>query len=131
MTSRIDQHLGIHPEALRLANQRSELLAANLANADTPNYKARDIDFDGAMKAAMGRQEGLQMNRTAASHMGPRGSEPGEIRYRNPMQPSIDGNTVDAAEEQVRFAENTMRYMASLEFVEKDFQRLKKAVRGQ
>ena len=131
MTSRIDQHLGIHPEALRLANKRSEILGANLANADTPNYKARDIDFDGAMKAALGRQEGLQMARTATGHMGPRGSERGEILYRNPMQPSIDGNTVDAAEEQVRFAENTMRYMASLEFVEKSFNRLKKAVRGQ
>ncbi len=131
MASRIDDALGIHPQALRVAQQRTEILGANLANADTPNYKARDIDFEGAMRAELGRQDGLQMSRTSPGHSGPRGAEPGDIQYRVPFQPSIDGNTVDAAEEQTRFAENTMRYMASLEFVESNFQKLKKAVRGQ
>lgn len=129
--SRIDNALGVHPQALGLAQKRTEILGANLANADTPNYKARDIDFEGAMRSALDRQKGLQMSRTNQGHMGPRGAEPGQIQYRVPQQPSIDGNTVDAAEEQVRFAENTMRYMASLEFVESSFQKLKKAVRGQ
>jgi flagellar basal-body rod protein FlgB len=131
MATSIDDALGIHPKALSLAQRRTEILSANLANADTPNYKARDIDFEGAMRAEMGRQKGLQMTRTNAGHLGSHGTDSGAIQYRVPNQPSIDGNTVDAAEEQTRFAENSMRYMASLDFVEGTFQKLKKAVRGQ
>lgn len=131
MATSIDDALGIHPKALSTAQRRTEILGANLANADTPNYKARDIDFEGAMRAELGRQQGLQMTRTNAGHQGPRGAASGDIQYRVPNQPSIDGNTVDAAEEQTRFAENTMRYMASLDFVEGTFEKLKKAVRGQ
>jgi flagellar basal-body rod protein FlgB len=131
MAISVDDALGVHPYAMKLAHQRSQVIGANLANADTPNYKARDIDFQGAMRAELGRREGLTMTTTSEGHLAGPGGNPGELQYRVPFQPSIDGNTVDAAKEQTRFSENSMRYMASLQFVEGTFSTLNKAAGGQ
>lgn len=131
MAISVDDALGVHPQAMRLAHQRSQVLGANLANADTPNYKARDVDFEGTMRAELGRREGMDMSATSEGHRAGSGAKPGELQYRVPHQPSIDGNTVEAAKEQTRFSENSMRYMASLQFVEGTFSTLDKAAGGQ
>lgn len=125
-----DNALGIHPKALHLREQRSEVLAANLANADTPNYKARDLDFRAVLQGVKSAE--LPLNVTHPSHLGAPESPAGaELKYRNPYQPSLDGNTVESEQEQMRFAENALRYQASLRFVGDDFTGLKNAIRGE
>jgi flagellar basal-body rod protein FlgB len=113
----IDNFMGIHEQALRVRDYRSELLAANLANADTPGYKARDIDFKQILSGELSPPQGLTT--THQRHFNPEqgliGSD--QVAYRIPDQPSLDGNTVNTEHEQVAFASNTLRYQASLEFV--------------
>jgi flagellar basal-body rod protein FlgB len=107
----LDSYLGVHPQALKLSAQRSEVLAANMANADTPNYKARDVDFKTALAAsANGSTGGL---------------------YRVPLAPSLDGNTVDVHVEQANFAQNAIRYQSSLAFLSGKFRSLVTAITGQ
>ena len=135
MTSAIDKHLGVHAQALTLRSQRTELLAANLANADTPGYRARDIDFKAALAQAGGNaQQGVHLQTTNAAHIGPKmanGAPAPELKYRNPLAPSLDGNTVDAQLEQAAFAENTVRYQATLQFLNSKFRGLMTAITGQ
>lgn len=124
--------LGVHPEALVLRAQRSSVLASNMANADTPNYKARDIDFQAMLKAQVGKLEGMQVRSTHANHIN-MNSSAGSISeplYRAPLHASLDGNTVDAEMESVRFAENAMRYEASLMFLSRKISGIKGALRG-
>jgi flagellar basal-body rod protein FlgB len=116
MALNLDSYLGVHAQALTLEAQRTELLAANLANADTPNYKARDIDFKAALAAASGAEA-----TTAASN----------VKYRVPMAPSLDGNTVDTQLEQAAFAENSVRYQATLTFLNARLKELMTAIVGQ
>lgn len=131
MALSFDKALGIHEDALQLRSRRLELLASNLANADTPGYKARDIDFRTALSQAAG-QGGVQMVRTHASHLPMAGSGPGgEALYRVPNQPSLDGNTVDPQLEQAAFSENAVQYQASLDFLNSRFRGLKSALRGE
>jgi flagellar basal-body rod protein FlgB len=130
----LDKYLGVHAQALNLRSQRTELLAANLANADTPGYKARDIDFKSAMAQASGSTSGVQLHTTSAGHIGPKslsGSAAPELKYRTPLAPSLDGNTVDAQLEQSAFAENTVRYQATLSFLSSKFRGLMTAITGQ
>ncbi len=135
MTNAIDKHLGVHAQALSLRSQRTELLAANLANADTPGYRARDIDFKTALAQASGTaNKGVQLQTTNAAHIGPKlvnGAAAPELKYRNPLAPSLDGNTVDAQLEQAAFAENTVRYQATLQFLNSKFRGLVTAITGQ
>jgi flagellar basal-body rod protein FlgB len=140
MTSVIDKHLGVHAQALTLRSQRTELLAANLANADTPGYRARDIDFKTALAQASGTaHQGVHLQTTNAAHIGPPNSIDGgvngapapELKYRTPLAPSLDGNTVDAQLEQAAFAENTVRYQATLQFLNSKFRGLMTAITGQ
>jgi len=134
----LDKYLGVHAQALNLRSQRTELLAANLANADTPGYRARDIDFKSAMAQASGTANGampaVRLQTTSAGHIGPatiNGSPAPELKYRTPLAPSLDGNTVDAQLEQAAFAENTVRYQATLQFLNAKFRGLLTAITGQ
>jgi flagellar basal-body rod protein FlgB len=127
---KLDDALGIHEHALRLRAARGEVLAANLANADTPGFKARDVDF-----AAVLRRELPGPVRLAATQPGHLGNDNGlvpasQLRYRNPEQPSVDGNTVDVVREQVAFSQNAMQYQASLRFLDGRIRSLLTAIKG-
>ena len=133
MSIRFDETLGLHERALSLHMQRSEILASNLANADTPGYKARDIDFRDALKAASVQgQSTLGLWQTSAAHQAGAGvTESGvNLKYRVPTQPSLDGNTVESHIEQAAFAENSIRYQATLTFLKGRFDTLKMALQG-
>ena len=132
----LDKYLGVHAQALNLRSQRTELLAANMANADTPGYKARDIDFKAALAQASGdsKTSGVHLQTTNAAHIGPKlinGGAAPELQYRTPLAPSLDGNTVDPQLEQAAFAENTVRYQATLQFLNSKFRGLMTAITGQ
>jgi flagellar basal-body rod protein FlgB len=100
----------------------TEVLASNLANADTPNYKARDIDFREVLAATAESATPLKMAATHPVHLdNPSLPSAAELKYRVPLAPSLDGNTVDPAVEQASFAENSVRYRASLKFVSDEF----------
>ena len=120
MSSKIDQVFAFQEKALGLRAYRQQVLAGNIANADTPNYKARDFDFSTALKeAAAGRSGGdLSLARTSARHL-TAGGEQGAARlmYRVPTQNSADGNTVEMDVERGQFAENAIQYEAGLSFI--------------
>jgi flagellar basal-body rod protein FlgB len=130
MANLIDQAFGTHGTALQLRAERAQLLAANLANADTPGFKARDIDFKQALASAQGAASPLVT--TQANHVA--GLDVGASTmalYRTPLQPSLDGNTVDVATEQAAFGENSNRYLASLTFLNGRIRGLMTALRGE
>ena len=123
---------GIHEQALTLHGQRLGVLAANLANADTPGYKARDIDFGAVLSHTQGEM-GLPLQVTHAAHITFSDGESmgGELKYRNPYQASLDGNTVEMPVEQAAFSENNVRYQASLNFINLRISELQFAIAGQ
>ena len=130
----LNKHLGVHAAALNLRSQRTEVLAANLANADTPGYRARDVDFKSALAAAASSNAPVRLETTRAGHIGAgtaNGLPGAELKYRTPLAPSLDGNTVDAQLEQSAFAENTVRYQATLSFLSSKFRGLMTAITGQ
>jgi flagellar basal-body rod protein FlgB len=130
MSVSVDRVFGIHAEALKLRARRGELLASNLVNADTPGYKARDLDFKGALQQVRDGQA-VTLSVTEAGHMASQGGIGGaHTLYRIPNQPSLDGNSVDAQVEQTKFAENAVRYRASLRFLNGRIQGLMAAIRG-
>lgn len=131
MPINFDSALGIHADALRVRSQRSEMLASNLANADTPGYKARDIDFQAALEMARSNQSG-GLNATHEKHFQtqPDDSSSPAVKYRTVIQDSLDGNTVDEQIEQSQFMQNAVQYQASLEFLGSSFQGMTKALRG-
>ena len=115
-----DKLFGIHAQALNLRAERAGLLASNLANADTPNFKARDVDFK-AVLGAQANASGMSMRTTDPRHQssgGVGGFNDVTLKYRIPLQPSLDGNTVDEQIEKSEFSSNAVRYMASLKFLE-------------
>jgi flagellar basal-body rod protein FlgB len=129
----LDSALGIHPQALILRGKRAGVLAANLANADTPNYKARDIDFKSVLA---GKADELAQTRsmktTHAAHIGGSSAELGaELLYRVPAQPSLDGNTVETQLEKARFTENVLQYQASFTFLNGRIKGIIGALRGE
>jgi flagellar basal-body rod protein FlgB len=135
MPINIDQYVGVHAAALDVRAKRNELIANNLANADTPGYQARDIDFRQAMaRASGGATNGVSLSTTQAGHIG--GADAAEastnpdLKYRTPLAPSLDGNTVDAQIEQAAFAENAVRYQATLTFLNSKFRGLLTAIMG-
>lgn len=130
MAINFDRALGIHPQALALREKRSEVLASNLANADTPGYKARDLNFQSILKTAM--PDALPMERTRTGHIAPSESLLGaNMMYRNPNQASLDGNTVESHVEQAKYAENAVQYQASLRFINGKFSGLMTAIKGE
>ncbi len=114
-----DNLLGIHEQALQLREKRSELLASNLANADTPNYKARDFDFNQVLaQETRQQQSGLATTQSGHLNASSSGLVPASaLGYRIPEQDSLDGNSVNAEKEKVEFAANALRYQASLQFL--------------
>jgi flagellar basal-body rod protein FlgB len=134
MSMKLDAYLGVHAPALALRSQRSEVLAANLANADTPGYRARDVDFKAALAQAGAAGGPVRLATTSAGHIGAANATGGplpELKYRVPLAPAVDGNTVDAQLEQAAFAENTVRYQATLSFLNSKFRGLLTAITGQ
>ena len=125
----IDQFLNGSATALSLRQKRLEILGSNIANAATPNFKARDIDFASAYKNAT---SGGDLATTASNHIGfaGQGLEPSSL-YRVPVSPSLDGNTVELHIEQVQFAENATRYEATLQFLNGRIRTLRSALRGE
>lgn len=122
MSDPIGQDLGFFQTALQLRQQRQEVLASNIANADTPNYKARDFDFRKALDNVMGERMRLaetHLTLTSSRHIPASAVTPGpaELMYRQPLQPSLDGNTVDMDVERVQFADNSLHYQAELQIV--------------
>jgi len=133
MSSRIDDELRFNQTALSLRASRQELIASNIANADTPNYKAKDIDFASAMQGALaGSPARLQVATTAAGHLsGDNQGVPGApLLYRTAAQPSADGNTVDMDVERAQFADNALRYEASVKFISDDIKAILSAIQG-
>lgn len=133
MSISFDKALGIHETALTLRTKRAEVLANNLVNADTPNYKARDIDFQSVLKSQMVNSVGKpQMLATNPRHIAPSATSSfsPEIMYRVPLQPSLDGNTVEEQVELSKFAQNTLDTSASFQFLNKKFTGLKNAIKG-
>jgi flagellar basal-body rod protein FlgB len=139
MSLNLDTYLGVHADALKLQSKRMEVIADNLANSDTPGYKARDIDFRAAM-ANVGAADGaggtsapVKLATTNPGHLGtdPTAEANVSLKYRVPLAPSLDGNTVDAQQEQAAFADNTVRYQATLTFLSSRFKSLMTAITGQ
>ena len=114
-----DALFGLHGKALQLRSQRLELLASNIANASTPGYKARDIDFEAALRDASDKGENV------AQAMN------GSMGYRRPGKPSLDGNTVELATEQTLFAENAVKYQTTLSFLESRINTITRALKGE
>ncbi|OON61005.1 flagellar basal body rod protein FlgB [Massilia sp. KIM] len=136
MIGKIDDYLRFHETALSLRAQRQELLASNIANADTPNYKARDIDFSAALQGALAGQKG-GLATTAGAHMA-RGVATGDtlangtpVQYRGVVQGSVDGNTVDMDVERNQFADNALRYEAGITLINSQIKGLLAAIQGQ
>jgi flagellar basal-body rod protein FlgB len=134
MANPIDNAFKFHAEALNLRAFRQELLAANIANADTPGYQARDIDFRKSLQEAFaGRQPTVELARTARGHVAPSaaaGAGAGTPLYRTVVQASLDGNTVDMDVERAQFAENAIRYEANLTFINGQLKALLAAIQG-
>lgn len=128
---KLDNVLGIHEQALQLKARRAEVLAANIANADTPGYKARDFDFRQILQQQMPQQQPLKA--TSANHLQPGSglASDGYLAYRVPNQPSVDGNTVDTHLEHTAYASNALEYQASLQFLNGNIKKLKAAIKGQ
>lgn len=134
MSINFDTALGIHADALRVRSQRAELLASNMANADTPNYKARDIDFQSAMKMAVsGSPQVSHMETTHSNHINVSTGQFNSpaMQYRATIQDSLDGNTVDEQIEQAQFMQNSVQYQASLNFLGAKFRGLLSAIKGE
>ncbi|MGC2166159.1 MAG: flagellar basal body rod protein FlgB [Gallionella sp.] len=134
MVNKLDEALRFQQTALSLRAARQELLASNIANADTPNYKAKDVDFASALQNALGGQAaGLPVARTAPAHLeGSAGMSVlgAPVMYRKPVQPSADGNTVDMDVERAQFADNALRYEASVKFVSEKLKSILAAIQG-
>jgi flagellar basal-body rod protein FlgB len=136
MPLNLDQYVSVHATALEVRSRRGELIANNLANADTPGYQARDIDFRQAMARAAGEQttSGVTLSTTSAGHIGGSTSASAatnpDLKYRTPLAPALDGNTVDTQVEQANFAENAVRYQATLTFLNSKFRGLLTAILG-
>lgn len=134
MSLSLNNYLAVHEASLKLSAKRGEVLAANLANADTPGYRARDIDFAAAMAGATGTSKAVSLQTTNAGHIstaGVTGRAGAELQYRVPLAPALDGNTVDAQVEQANFAQNTVRYQTTLTFLNSKFRGLLTAITGQ
>lgn len=126
-----DKIFGIHIQAVRVRGERAQILAQNMANADTPGYQARDVNFQELI-----RQEGansMRLSTTRSSHIGPGNSAVAgsELKYRRPQQASVDGNTVDLQTERAEFMRNALAYQTSMQFLSGRIKGLMTAIRGE
>lgn len=138
MIDRIEQDLSFTRTALGVRGYRQELLASNIANADTPNFKARDVDFKSALGVALGSAGAdagapLPMTRTRAGHQAGTGDTPygAAVKYRAEYQGAVDGNTVNMDVERAAFAENALQVEALITFINSRFRTMSTAIQGQ
>ena len=125
----IKKNINMLGASLSLRAKRNEILASNIANAATPNYKARDIDFDTEIKKY---QKNGPIQVTHGEHLSvKRPVAPGKVLFRENVNPSLDGNTVELAIEQLQFAENSMRYQSTLSFLSGKINTLMSAIKGE
>ena len=125
----IKQYLEIHSAALGLRNKKNEIIASNIANAATPNYKARDLDFNSEMLRHLKTGNLTTTNEKHFSLMRPVSHK--GVSFREPLQQSLDGNTVELAVEQMEFSENSIRYSTTLSFLNSKISGLMSAIRGE
>ena len=135
MLNRLDDMLNFHTQALRVRDQRQQVLASNIANADTPQYKARDLDFKTTLQGALqgaGTPGGMSVATTAPGHMAgtPGMTADAGLLYRNPPQGSIDGNTVDMDAERAAFADNAVHYEFNLTRLNQQIKGLLAVIQG-
>lgn len=126
--------LGISPQVLALRSQRMNLLSANIANAETPNYKARDIDFRAALSEANSAQEATRLKATQVGHMSGFDNDLGvaaNVQYRQPTSLNVNGNTVESHREHAEFMDNALRYQASLNLLDSRIKGLRAAIKGE
>ncbi|WP_380181646.1 flagellar basal body rod protein FlgB [Kalamiella sp. sgz302252] len=137
MLDKLDAALRFNTEALNLRAQRQEILASNIANADTPGYQARDIDFASQLSKVMeqGRAQGTGMSLavTSSRHIEAQSSAPAsmDLMYRVPDQPSMDGNTVDMDRERTEFADNSLKYQTDLTVISGQIKSMMSVLQGQ
>lgn len=137
MIDKLDNELRFQQDAMGLRAERQQVLANNIANADTPNYRARDFDFAAELASSLSEGRtgngGMALATTSQRHLRASFSTTSsrELLYRVPDQPSLDGNTVDMDRERAQFADNSVRYQASLTFLNNRLQSLKTAMQSE
>ena len=137
MIGKLDNYLRFNESALSLRAQRQEVIASNIANADTPNFKARDIDFASAMQGALAKtNQGAALAATNKSHIQPAADgkalpDGTPVLYRGVVQGAVDGNTVDMDVERNQFADNALRYEAGITMINHQIKGLLAAIQGQ
>jgi flagellar basal-body rod protein FlgB len=138
MQFNLDKMLGLNQAAVKIHSRRSEVLAGNLANVDTPGFKARDIDFKTALQRVKGNMNTATLKTTNPRHLGISGNSTGhiddllgEMKYRVPSQPSLDGNTVDSLAEKSAFMENALLYQTNLKFLNGKIKNIKRSLKGE
>ena len=124
----LKEHISFQASALSLRERRNTILASNIANASTPGYKARDIDFDREMSRQIGESPVFTTNTRHMNSLAGTGGD--ALQYREPLNPSLDGNTVEMSVEQMEFSENSLRYMTTLTFLNRRISGLMTAIRG-
>ena len=131
MAINFDNALGIHQYSVGVRERRAEVLASNIANADTPGFKARDLSFKDALASAT-QGSSFNLSKTSERHISGGRSMALDLQYRIPNQPDTgDGNTVDVQTERTNFMQNSMEYQASLSFLSSKIQTMRKAIKGQ
>lgn len=134
MAISFDKAFGIHESALQISSQRAEVISKNLANAETPDFKARDIDFKSILQAeTKGRSNTFQMARTNSAHIPMSRTEFGvqqEVMYRVPGGPGVDGNTVEEHVEHAEYAKNALRFQSEFTFLNGRVRGLISAIKG-
>jgi flagellar basal-body rod protein FlgB len=134
MLNRLTDTLNFHGQALTLRSERQRLLASNIANADTPGYVARDMNFAQALREATGTGAASgTLAATSAGHMAPAGGARAEtnLQYASPSQTNLDRNTVDMDRERANFADNSVKYEATLRFINGNVRTMLEAIKGQ
>jgi len=127
----LERTFGVHAQALQVRSQRMEVLAQNIANADTPNFKARDIDFRAVLNGVQGSDLEIAATRQGHYNAGEVTSDGSGLLYRVPFNTAFDGNTVELSVEQAQYGKAAADYQATLQFLENDISGLRKALRGE
>lgn len=128
----IEQHVSVLSQAMTLRTQRHQILASNIANADTPNYKARDFSFEEAMqnaKAGKNSAGGVNLAKTSAGHLSGMGSSgPAMLKFRTDTQSAVDGNTVEMDVERTQITDNALQYQILTQLISNKFQGMRSAL---
>lgn len=129
MLDKLSEGMSFNRQALSVLQERQKVLSSNIANADTPHFKARDIDFSSQLSKALGSTDQLALAKTSKSHIEhPASTTESSVKYRIPSQASLDGNTVDMDTERAQFADNSVRYQISLQLINGYFRGMKAAM---